>query len=45
MGLDNPELSFRKRLQNNIFKFLIVSIIFSVFLFLIRDQGFFFGIK
>ena len=34
----------REKLQRNVFKVLIGVIIFSAILFLIRDEGFFFGI-
>ena len=34
----------REKLQKNVFKILIGAIIFSAIIFLIRDEGFFFGI-
>ncbi len=43
MNLVNNKLS-REKLQINIFKILIVTIILSAIVFLIRDEGFFFGI-
>jgi len=44
MNLVNDQFS-RQRLQINIFKILITFILFSVIIFLITDEGFFFGIK
>tara|TARA_Y100000589_G_scaffold57167_1_gene47465 strand:+ start:7391 stop:7552 length:162 start_codon:yes stop_codon:yes gene_type:complete len=44
MPIENPTNSFRQKLQNNIFKFILISIFISMALFLVNDQGFFFGI-
>ena len=43
MNLVNDQHS-REKLQINIFKILIGAIILSAIVFLIRDEGFFFGI-
>ena len=44
MNLVNDQLS-RQKLQVNLYKTLISTIIFSAIVFLIKDEGYFFGIN
>jgi len=44
MNLVNDQIS-RQKLQINLYKILISFIVFSVIVFLITDEGFFFGIN
>ena len=44
MNLVNDQV-LRKRLQINIYKILISTIVFSAIIFLITDEGFFFGLN
>ena len=44
MNLVNDQL-LRQKLQINIYKILITTIVFSAIIFLITDEGFFFGIN
>ena len=44
MNSINDQLS-RRKVQTNIYKILIGAIVFSVIIFLITDEGFFFGIN
>ena len=36
--------SLRKSIQNNLYKLILISIVISVIIFSINQQGFFFGI-
>ena len=44
MNLVNDQLS-RQKIQINIYKILISFIVFSAIIFLVKDEGFFFGIN
>ena len=44
MNLVNDQLS-REKIQTNIYKILISVIVFSAIIFLVTDEGFFFGIN
>ena len=44
MNLVNDQVS-RQKLQINIYKVLISTIVFSALIFLIKDEGFFFGLN
>ena len=43
MNLEKGQTT-REKLQTSIFKVILIAITFTVLVFLIRDEGFFFGI-
>ena len=37
--------TLRESIQNNVYKFILISLVISVIVFAVQDQGFFFNIK